>query len=393
MTERFRKILYVQYAAPGVYPPIERSARLFKQHGWQVGFLGVRATGSSAKLSASLHSEDEIEYLIHQSGGMRALRSYLRFWWRALRRVRQERPDVVYVSDSIWTYPAGLLIALLTPALTIMHEHDTPLDHSTPVMRLLQGVRRRFARRADILINPQPERARDMAALADGREVMVVFNCPSLEELTGTLSFDEKPHGLVLWHHGSLNALRMPLTILDALAQFPPEVRLEFAGYETVNSVGFVASFLERAAELGIADRVVFHGAMKRNALYAQATMAHVGLSVFVQKFVEPMVGASNKPFDFLGCSMALLVNDTREWHDFAVSQGVAVACDPNDTSSIARAIDRLYRDRNALSGMATRGRAMIEAQWNYEAQFAPVLNRIEILLGTGPRSNAHSRS
>lgn len=381
MTERSRKVLYVQYAAPGVYPPIERSARLFKRSGWQVGFLGVRATGASASLTSSLHSEDEIEFLTHEAGGLRALRSYLRFWWRTLRRVQREKPDVVYVSDSIWTYPAGLLVALLTPALTIMHEHDTPLDHSTHVMRLLQFVRRRLAGRADILVNPQPDRARDMAALAGGREVMVVFNCPLLEELAGTLSFDQKPQGLILWHHGSLNALRMPLTVLDALAQFPPDVRLEFAGYETLNSEGFVAGFLGRATELGIADRVVFHGATKRDALYELAARAHVGLSVFAQEFIEPMVGASNKPFDFLGCNMALLVNDTAEWRDFALSRDIGVTCDPTVSDSVACAIKNLYQNRDQLRQMTTRGRALIEAEWNYEAQFQPVLDRIDTLL------------
>mgnify|MGYP001796579963 CR=1 FL=1 len=388
-----RKILYVQYAPPGVYPPIERSAWLFKKNGWQVDFLGIRAIGSSRNLTPTMHSESHVEYLVHEPGGWRALRSYFRFWLRAFRRAQLEKPDVVYVSDSIWTYPAGLLIALMTPALTIMHEHDTPLDHSTRMMRFLQAARRQFARKADLLINPQLDRARDMAELAGGREVVVVLNCPSLEELSRTLSFEDKPHGLVLWHHGSLNSLRMPLTILDALAQLPPDVTLEFAGYETVNSEGFVDSFLARAAELGISDRVVFHGALKRDLLYSRANQAHVGLSVFVQKFVEPMVGASNKPFDFLGCNMALLVNDTTEWHDFAVVRKIALPCDPTDSTSIARAIEKLYHDRKQLRQMADRGRTLVETEWNYEAQFAPVLDRIEMLLGHGPRRDAHSRT
>lgn len=375
------KILYIQYAAPGVYPPIERSAKIFKTRGWEVGFLGVEATGSSATLTSSMHSEGKIEYMSHRPGGLSALLSYIRFWRRALRRVRMEQPDVVYVSDSIWTYPAGLLVALLTPAKTVMHEHDTPLDHSSLVMRALQAVRRSFARRADILVNPQPDRARDMAALAGGRDVMVVYNCPALEELAGTLNFDEKPEGLLLWHHGSLNELRMPLSIVDALAQLPSDVTLEFAGYETINSEGFVASFLARAAELGISERVVFHGAMKRDELYALASRAHIGLSVFAQKFVEPMVGASNKAFDFLGCNMALLVNDTAEWHDFGVSRNIAIACDPTDSCSIARAIEQLYQDRERLQKMADRGRALVETVWHYEAQFAPVLGAIDALI------------
>lgn len=375
-----RKVLYVQYAAPGVYPPIERSARIFKRQGWEVGFLAVKAEGQLAALTSAMHSEAEIEYLEHRKGGVRALRSYLRFWWRAWLRVRREKPDVVYLSD-MFSYPAGLAIAMTSPALTILHEHDTPLDRSRAFLKVLHGLRSRFARRASLRINPQEARADLMRTETGCGPVTVVHNCPSLEELADTLTFEAKPAGLTLWHHGSLGPGRLPYAIVAALPDLPEDVTLAIAGYETINTVGFIDKVMTLARKLGVAHRVTYHGAMKRDALYAEAAKAHVGLSMFVREFVEPMVGASNKPFDFLACNMALLVNDTAEWTDFYVSRGVAVACDPEDSTSIAAAIHHLYAHRDELREMANRGRALVEVEWNYEAQFAPVLQRIDRML------------
>ena len=377
MTQR---ILYIQYAAPGVYPPIERSARIFKLRGWEVGFLAVRPEGQMAALTSSMHSEDEIEYLVHQKGGLKALRSYLRFWWRAWQRVQREKPDVVYLSD-MFSYPAGLAISLTSPALTILHEHDTPLDRSSPFLKVLHAVRTRFARRASIRINPQKERAELIQRETGCGPFMIVHNCPSLGELPETLAFDDKPGGLTLWHHGSLGPGRLPFSLLAALPSLPEDVTLAIAGYETINTVGFVDETMERARALGVGHRVTYHGAMKRDALYREAAKAHVGLSMFVREFVEPMVGASNKPFDFLACNMALLVNDTDEWKDFYERRGVALACDPEDSAAVAQAITRLHEDRDTLRRMADRGRELIESEWNYEAEFEPVLQRIDTLL------------
>lgn len=382
MTTPPRKILYVLYAAPGVFPPIERSALLFKERGWQVSFLGIRSSGSTARLTSTLHSEDDIEHMLHETGGLRALRSYLRFWWRALRRVQQERPDVVYISDPAPAYMAGLLISWLTPSLTLMHEHDTLHDHDkAPLLHLLRAARRRLARRADILVNPQDTRAAWMRALSGGRDVQVVYNCPAAAELPPARAFDAKPGGLRLWHHGSLGPGRMPLAVIDALALLPQDVTFEFAGYETVNTKGYIKQVLARAHDLGVDHRVTFHGALPRRELYARASRAHLGVALFARVFIEPMVGASNKPFDFLSCAQALLVNDTEEWCDFFVARDVAVSCNPEEGADIARAVRALYNDREKLRQMADHGRRLIETEWNYDAQFAPVIERIDWLL------------
>ena len=373
-------ILYVQYTSPSDLPPLERSAALFARRGWSVSFLGCVPEGKSAKLTSTLASYYEAEIIRRPAGRLAGLLSHMKFAWRAWTRVRREKPDVVYISD-LYAYPVGWLISKTCQTIVVQHEHDTPL---TPSLfgRLILRFRAPFIRCADICVNPQTERAAAIRLKIGRDDIIVAFNCPLQEEFSGTVSFDEKPDCLTLWHHGSLGPGRLPYSIIDALQLLPEDVTFAFAGYETNNTTGFIDSVLKRAEIKGLAHRVTYHGAIPaRDDLYSKASRAHVGLAIFVSDFIEPMAGASNKPFDFLGCTLALLVNNTDEWENFIGGKSVAMLCDPEDPEDIARSIRQLYCDRPRLTAMATRGRELIETEWNYESQFRPVLERIEYLM------------
>ena len=50
---------------------------------------------------------------------------------------------------------------------------------------------------------------------------------------------------------------------------------------------------------------------------------------------MQNMVGASNKPFDYMACGLPLLVTDLPEWTSTFVEPGYARACNPDDTDVI----------------------------------------------------------
>ena len=52
--------------------------------------------------------------------------------------------------------------------------------------------------------------------------------------------------------------------------------------------------------------------------------------------------------------------------------------CDPTDPASISRAVLKLYYDRNLAQEMGRRGRNRVLSDWNYETQFAPVLQILQ---------------
>jgi len=84
------------------------------------------------------------------------------------------------------------------------------------------------------------------------------------------------------------------------------------------------------------------------------------------------MVGASNKPFDYLANGLPVLVADLAEWRATFVDAGLGRVCDPTSAESVANALrwfldHPVERDRMGQSGKTT-----IAASWNYETTFAP---------------------
>jgi len=84
-----------------------------------------------------------------------------------------------------------------------------------------------------------------------------------------------------------------------------------------------------------------------------------------------------------LACGLPLLINSSNEWVEFFERPGFAKSCDPESPGSIARAVECLQRDRAKLSLMKESGLKKIKDEWNYEAQFAPILERVS---GTSPK-------
>jgi spore maturation protein CgeB len=92
---------------------------------------------------------------------------------------------------------------------------------------------------------------------------------------------------------------------------------------------------------------------------------------------VKAMTGASNKPFDYLACGLALLVSQLPDWEEMFVRPGYAISCDPTSAESLATAMGWLYEHPEEVRAMGERGRRRILKDWNYDHQFQPVLNML----------------
>ena len=79
------------------------------------------------------------------------------------------------------------------------------------------------------------------------------------------------------------------------------------------------------------------------------------------------MVGASNKPFDYMANGLALLVSDVAEWRQTFVGAGYGIASDPDDPASLANALHWLAEHPAETRAMGERGRQQIANCWNYE--------------------------
>ncbi len=381
-----RRILFIQYANPAVYPPLEHSSHIFADKGWQVLFLG---TGSlvADSLRFKPHDRIEVRQMSFAQAGWRQKLHYARFllwvlWWTL-----RWKPDWTYASDLL-SCPVAALVSFLSGVRVIYHEHDSPASSRASVFQKISfAARRRLARRAKICVLPNRGRAErfvselNISANNGHQSPLVVWNCPSVEEVTQPRSAHD---GGDLWvlYHGSIGPSLLPLSVLEALAMLPERVKLRVIGYETIGHLGYVNELRETSRRLGINDRVEFLGPFKRSELLSWCRKCDVGLALMPKESrdvnYQHMAGASNKAFDYLSCGLAILVSDLPDWRTFYVETGFGLTCNPDDSESIADALDWYLDHPVEMRTMGERGRRKIATEWNYEAKFRPILERID---------------
>jgi len=387
-----RRMLYVQYTNPAGYPPLEHSSRILAREGWQVLFLGTGALGADA-LRFSPHERIEVRRMAFSRAGWRQKLHYVRFCLWVLFWTLRLRPQWIYASDPL-SCPIAIVLSFFRRVKVLYHEHDSPQpevrDQRSKVsqfMRFVLWTRRQIAKRARLCVLPNEQRAERFAvetgrSAADGLSPpIVVWNCPSLEEVSKPrCAYD----GGDLWvlYHGSIVPSRLPMAVLQALALLPETIKLRVLGYETVGHGGYLRQLQEYVNQLGIHERVEFLGAVPlRRNLLKWCQKCDIGLAFLPQTSddvnQQAMIGASNKPFDYLACGLALLVSDSADWRSMYVDSGYGLACDPTDAERIAAALRWFLDHPTEMRAMGERGRETIMAEWNYERQFGQVCDEI----------------
>jgi glycosyltransferase involved in cell wall biosynthesis len=382
-----RRILFIQYTNPAAYPPLEHSSRIFANKGWQVLFLGTGSLGADS-LRFKPHDHIKVRQMPYAHAGWRQKLHYARFLLWALWWTLRWKPDWTYASDLL-SCPAAVLLSLLSGARVIYHEHDSPTSSRASIFQKISfAARHRLAHRAKICVLPNQGRAERFVleankSVSNGHQSpLVVWNCPSVEEVAPPRS----PHdGGDLWvlYHGSIVPSRLPLSVLEALAVLPERVKLRVIGYETIGHLGYVNKLRETGRRLGVGDRVEFLGTLsERNDLLSWCRKCDIGLALMPKESKDvneqTMAGASNKPFDYLSCGLALLVSDLPDWRTMYAETGLGLTCNPDDSDSIANALRWFLARPVEMRSMGERGQRKIAAEWNYEAKFRPILERID---------------
>ncbi len=369
-----KRILFIQYTNPACYPPLEHSSRILAHRGWNVLFLGAQVTGvehmtfpGAAGVRVRLFGK------VPRSGfGVKL--HFLGFFAWCLWRAFWFRPQWIYASDS-WSTPAAWFAKRLFGTKLLYHEHDSP-----SIRLPTETFRARVAQDADAIVFPQPKRAQIF--LRELRPTVtpdLVMNCPRLSEIP------ERPRHeislpLKLLFQGSIGPSRLPLAVIRALKGLP--VDLLILGYVPEGAQSHAAALKREAEKEGVGTQLDFLGSFPRHEMFAFTAQAHVGLSLmpFTSRDVNErhMVGASNKVFDHLAFGTPLLVSDLPEWREAYVDPGFAKACDPEDPASIAAALKWFVDHPKELSEMGRRGHKRCLEEWNYDAQFASVLEKLE---------------
>jgi glycosyltransferase involved in cell wall biosynthesis len=380
-----KRVLYLQYANPGAYPPIQNSARILAHAGAKVLLLGIITAGTEA-LRFPTHENIAVRTMKSCRPGVWQKIHYFRFCVWVMWATLSWKPKWVYASDALAS-PIAWFLTFWPGLKVIYHEHDTPAEANpgnsvtSLFMRVALWARQRLARRAEFCVLPNPKRAEYLKRQTQtNKPIYWVWNCPLRTEAPAVLS-QISSDKLIVFYHGSIVPDRLSLNVIRALAELPNAVHLEFAGYETIGHEGYIGEILAEAERIGVSDRVKFIGALSRAELLPRCARAHVGLCLLPADSEDlsttTMVGASNKPFDYMLCGLALLVSDLPEWKEMFVQAHYGLACDSRDPNNIAKALQWFLDHPEERQRMGTEGRKRVLSDWNYETQFASVVHRI----------------
>lgn len=380
-----KRIVYFMYTNPAAYPPLERSTRLLADDGWNVLVLGLMRPDTQA-LRFPPHPRITLRYALDASSGWRLRLHYVWFAAWVLCWTLRWRARWVYASDLL-SCPIALVLGLVPGLRILYHEHDEPALRRGPIAWAQRTIRRLLGRRADLRVLPNAERARFFEhTISSGKPVMQVWNCPSITEVArprtpATAAADVGAVVRVVYS-GSVTPERLPIAFLEAMASMRGRLRLRVVGYTTIGFPHYLEQLRRTARELDIDEDVELVGVLPRHRLQEVWDEADVGLALNPMEFPNNnsrwMIGASNKPFDYMANGLALLISDLPEWRQAFVLPGYAVAADPRDSRSLTTALRWLAEHPDETRVMGERGRQQIARHWNYESQFEPVIAHLD---------------
>jgi glycosyltransferase involved in cell wall biosynthesis len=384
---RSRRILYVQYTDPAAYPPLEHSSVLLANRGWNVLLLGIGARRNHA-FAFAIHPRIRVKSIQFVVGGRQQKLHYFFFFCWTLYWVWRWHPQWIYASDPL-VCPVGWWIQKIFRVRVVYHEHDSPDLYQTHTwfMRQVLAYRNKLGRDAELCVLPQQERLHQFLETTRRiKSAYCVWNCPLLSEVTDLVSDQEhsdQPHKLTIYYHGSITPARVPIQLVVAASRFKGAVRVRIAGREAPGSIGYMAELIKLAAKNGSAGFIEFLGTIpRRGDLLRLASEAHVGLSLVPKQHndvnLQHMVGASNKPFDYMAFGLPLLVTDSPEWVATFVKPGYALACDPDDLGSIEVALRWYLEHPQERRQMGQKGKDKIRQSWNYDNMFAGIMDKME---------------
>ncbi len=327
-----------------------------------------------------------MKYLSNKYDNLPTLLHYtLYFFWLLWWTIRF-KPRFIYASDILST-PIAYILSFFSSVQVIYHEHDTPLPkkQSRFFVQYCHFFRYRLARRAFLCLIPNQTRTEIFRAEMGGiTNIRTVWNTPSISEVVNQKDLHSNSNKTDFWiiFHGSIGPVQVSSSLLKALTSLPETVKLRIVGYETIGHTGYKNYLYNIACELGIVHRIEILDSLPRFQLLKVTQMNDLGLVLFPMKSeninIRYMVGASNKPFDYLACGLPMLTSNLQDWNEMYVDPGYGLACDSDDPQSIAAAIEWCLNHREEMIEMGKRGRHRIINDWNYEKQFDPVLELVE---------------
>jgi len=345
-----RALCHIKFGAAAKLPPLLNEFRHFEnsplrihavvpEHNNDPDYLRTRfprvdfhvVPGSIRKRTASPHP------------AVKAFR-YAEFVFRAARIAQGIGADI-YIAHDITAMIPAFRTARKTGGRLLFRAHELYSEGGkelSPLLHLWNIVERRYVRKADAIVVPEPHRAA-IYREEYGAATMpfVVRNIPPitqnytrtnvLREMLG-LGADQR----IILYQGLLTPSRCIGELVSSMRSLPHEYRLVLIG-----DIGeaFRAELERKAADSGVSERMYFIPFVPPEQLPGITASADVGCLLYRNDSRNNYYAAPNKLYEYLFAGLPVVVSDFPALTEIVRGQGAGAWADPEQPESIAQAV------------------------------------------------------
>jgi glycosyltransferase involved in cell wall biosynthesis len=303
--------------------------------------------------------------------GMQYLFSYLEYNARTILKARKCRPDLVEAHD-LPALPCAWLISRIRRRPLVYRAHELWAEMGADVRfagfwRMLEKL---FIRGADLVVVPEPNRARIYLEEYGARELpLVVANCPPLRSSPGGAAFEDlfagrgqRPSCVVLYQ-GLISTDRCIEEIVESAGQFQPGISLAMIGHG-------VDAWRDPPARLPEGSPIVHVPHVPYDQLAAYTASAHIGLLFYRNTCRNNFYCAPNKLYEYMMMGLPVVTCRYPGLVDFVEGQEIGLCVDPGNPGEIAGAVNRIAGDPALRERMRENCLRLAGSRWNWENEY-----------------------
>lgn len=289
---------------------------------------------------------------------------------------RAEKANLYHIHDPE-LIPVGLILAARGKRVVFDAHEDIPADVALkhwvprplrPAVTALLSLLLRIAERSFYgIVAATPVIAKRYRY---GRTV-VVRNYPRVEDFSASSdleSYSKRPQAAA--YVGDVTAIRGAQQMVTAIGHvsLPEEARLFLVGEIESRSLA------DNLARLPGWSRTVAYGRLERFELPAILGRARVGLLVFQTTRASVTDGLPTKLFEYMAAGLPVIASSSLRCRDLITGLGCGLVIDSASSAEIAKALLHILEDPANAYRMGQRGRAAVQAQFNWASETPSLL-------------------
>ena len=300
----------------------------------------------------------------------------------------QVRADA-YHCNEVDSWGIGVALKLFQKKLCVfdVHEHYPSTFAESRFPKIFRPIVSAFIRIVFNILTPFTDRivlAKSSVGSdfsIDSSNKILVRNFSPLSTLKfakSPLPSEEKSF-ITLVHLGLISKLRGWPQILEALDMMScKNVRLLIIGEFNDNSI---EDFIDRAALLGLTDRVTILEWMPFENAFLHLLNADIGIVAFQPGITNHIYAMPHKMFDYMAAGLAVAVPEFAvEVAPIIEDTKCGVLIDPSNPQNIADKLDALLKMPKLITEMGLRGKKAVCSRYNWEAEVKLLIQMYEKL-------------